>query len=92
MGRSLVESSRSVVEGAAVHLDEETRAAIARLRFSEPGEQHFREGHLALNLPRARSATAMGRTKGRWGGHRGVRYGPASNGVKNGGARPFVPS
>jgi len=59
VGRSLVESSRSVVEGAAVHLDEETRAAIARLRFSEPGEQHFREGHLALNLPRARSATAI---------------------------------
>jgi hypothetical protein len=52
--------SRSATEGAAVHsLDEETRAAIARLRFREPVEQHFREGHLAMNLPRARSSTAI---------------------------------
>jgi diguanylate cyclase (GGDEF)-like protein len=52
--------SRSVIEGAAVHsLDEETRAAIARLRFREPTEQHFREAHLARNLPRARAATAI---------------------------------
>ena len=52
--------TRSAIEGAAVHsLDEETRAAIARLRFREPTEQHFREGHLAMNLPRARSSTAI---------------------------------
>jgi len=52
--------SRSAIEGAAVHsFDEETRAAIARLRFREPMEQHFREAHLARNLPRARAATAI---------------------------------
>ena len=52
--------TRSAIEGAAVHsLDAETRAAIARLRFREPTEQHFREGHLAMNLPRARSSTAI---------------------------------
>jgi diguanylate cyclase (GGDEF)-like protein len=52
--------SRSAIEGAAVHsLDERTRGAIARLRFSEPMEQHFREGHLSLNIPRARSSTAI---------------------------------
>jgi diguanylate cyclase (GGDEF)-like protein len=52
--------SRSAIEGAAVNsLDGETRAAIARLRFSGPMEQHFREGHLAMNLPRARTSTAI---------------------------------
>ena len=53
-------SSRSAIEGAAVHsLDEQTRAAIARLRFGEPMEQHFRDAQLARNLPRARAATAI---------------------------------
>jgi len=48
-----VELSRSPIEGGAVDsLDEETRAAIDRLRFREPKEALFREGHLAQNLPR----------------------------------------
>jgi diguanylate cyclase (GGDEF)-like protein len=55
-----VQLSRSPIEGGAVDsLDEETRAAIDNLRFREPREQHFREGHLAQNLPRARSATTI---------------------------------
>jgi diguanylate cyclase (GGDEF)-like protein len=55
-----VQLSRSPIEAGAVDsLDHETRAAIARLRFREPTEGHFREGHFALNLPRARSATAI---------------------------------
>ncbi len=52
--------SRSPIEGGAVDsLDEQTRTAIARLRFREAQEEHFREGHLTINLPRARSATAI---------------------------------
>ena len=55
-----MELSRSPIEGGAVDsLDDETRAAIDNLRFREPKEQHFREGHLAQNLPRARSATTI---------------------------------
>jgi hypothetical protein len=55
-----VELSRSPIEGGAVDsLDDETRAAIDRLRFREPKEELFREGHLAQNLPRARSATTI---------------------------------
>jgi diguanylate cyclase (GGDEF)-like protein len=55
-----VQLSRSPIEGGAVDsLDQDTRAAIARLRFREPTEQAFCEGHFALNLPRARSATAI---------------------------------
>jgi diguanylate cyclase (GGDEF)-like protein len=55
-----VELSRSPIEGGAVDsLDEETRAAIDRLRFREPKEELFREGHLAQNLPRARSSTTI---------------------------------
>jgi diguanylate cyclase (GGDEF)-like protein len=59
-GPGLVQLSRSPIEGGAVDsLDEETRTAIGRLRFREPQEELFREGHLARNLPRARSATAI---------------------------------
>src|SRR5262249_19772430 len=59
-GPRLVQLSRSPIEGGAVaSLDEETRTAIDQLCFREPQEQHFREGHLAQNLPRARSATAI---------------------------------
>jgi diguanylate cyclase (GGDEF)-like protein len=59
-GARPVELSRSPIEGGAVDsLDEETRAAIDRLRFREPKEALFREGHLAQNLPRARSATTI---------------------------------
>src|SRR5262245_38253392 len=45
--------------GAVASLDEESRTAIDQIRFREPQEQHFREGHLAQNLPGARSATAI---------------------------------
>ncbi len=73
-GRMLVCVSYPVLEGAPAQwncralqskaervdsLDEETRAAIDRLRFREPKEELFREGHLAQNLPRARSATTI---------------------------------
>ena len=52
--------SRSPIEGGAVDsLDEETRTALDNLRFREPREQLFREGHLAQNLPRVRSATTI---------------------------------
>jgi diguanylate cyclase (GGDEF)-like protein len=55
-----VQLSRSPIEGGAVDsLDEETRTAIARLRFREVQEQQFREGHLERNMPRVRSATAI---------------------------------
>ena len=52
--------SRSPIEGGAVDsLDEETRTAIDRLRFRQPQEEQFREGHLSQNLPRVRSATSI---------------------------------
>jgi diguanylate cyclase (GGDEF)-like protein len=55
-----VQLSRSPIEGGAVDsLDEETRTAIGRLRFGEPQERQFREGHLEQNVPRVRSATAI---------------------------------
>jgi diguanylate cyclase (GGDEF)-like protein len=55
-----VQLSRSPIEGGAVDsLDEETRTAIDNLRFREPQEQLFRDGHLAQNLPRARSSTTI---------------------------------
>ena len=55
-----VQLSRSPIEGGAVDsLDQETRTAIDQLRFREAQEQHFREGHFANNVPRARSATAI---------------------------------
>ncbi len=40
-------------------LDPEMRNAIARLAFPYPLEQRFRDGYLASNMPRARSATAI---------------------------------
>jgi len=55
-----VQLSRSPIEGGAVDsLDEETRTAIDRLRFRQPQEEQFREGHLSQNLPRVRSATSI---------------------------------
>ncbi len=45
--------------GSLNPLNQETREAIARLRFNYPLEQQFRDTHLARNLPRARFATAI---------------------------------
>jgi diguanylate cyclase (GGDEF)-like protein len=40
-------------------LDEATERAIARCRFDDALEEHFRAHNLRLNLPRAQSATAI---------------------------------
>jgi diguanylate cyclase (GGDEF)-like protein len=55
-----VQISRSATQhGEAGSLDQDTRAAIARFRFSQPLEQQFRDAYLERNLPRARFATAI---------------------------------
>ena len=55
-----MQTSRSATQsGEAGSLDQQTRSAIARFRFSDPLEQQFRDWYLERNFPRARFATAI---------------------------------
>ena len=51
--------SRASNDVEATLIDQETQRAIERLRFAAPLERQFRSWHLARNLPRTRTATAV---------------------------------